>query len=58
MFIITGILNEKSNELTICAILCQNIMFYRQEQSSLFQVQEFKMKLFRVVVLLQMKVYQ
>ena len=41
MLIITGISNEKTNELTIYGILCQNItIFYRQELASLFQVQE------------------
>ena len=41
MLIITGISNEKTNELTICGILCRNVTrFYRQELASLFQVQE------------------
>ena len=41
MLIITGILNEKTNELTIYGILCRNItILYRQELASLFQVQE------------------
>ena len=41
MLIITGISNEKKNELTIYGILCRNItMFYRDELDSLFQVQE------------------
>ena len=41
MLIITGISNEKTNKLTIYGILCQNVtMFYRQEPTSLFQVQE------------------
>ena len=41
MLIITGISNEKINELTIYGILCRNMtMFYRQELASLFQVQE------------------
>ena len=32
---------EKTTELTIYAILCQNVtIFYRQELSPLFQVQE------------------
>ena len=32
--------NENTNELTICAKLCQNVtIFYRQELASLFQVQ-------------------
>ena len=36
-----GISNETRNELTIYAILCQNvIIFYRQKLASLFQVQE------------------
>ena len=38
---ITGISNEKTNELIICAILFQNAtIFYRQELASLFQMQE------------------
>ena len=41
MSIITGISNETTNELTIYAILCQNVtIFYRQELASLFQVHE------------------
>ena len=41
MLIITGISNEKTNELTIYGILCWNVtIFYRQELVSLFQVQE------------------
>ena len=41
MLIITGISNEKRNQLTIYGILCWNVtIFYRQELSSLFQVQE------------------
>ena len=41
MLIITGISNEKTNELTIYGILGQNVtIFYRQELASLFQVQE------------------
>ena len=41
MLIITGISNEKTNELTIYEILCQDVtIFYRQELASLFQVQE------------------
>ena len=41
MLIITGIFDEKTNELTIYAILCRNAtMFYRQKLASLFQVQE------------------
>ena len=41
MLIITGISNEKTNELIIYGILCWNVtIFYRQELSSLFQVQE------------------
>ena len=40
MLIITGTSNEKTNELTIYGILCQNIkMFYRQELAFLFNVQ-------------------
>ena len=40
MLIITGISNEK-NELTIYAILFQNVtIFYREKLASLFQVQE------------------
>ena len=47
MLIITEISNEKTNELTIFAMLCQNVtMFYRQKLASLFQVQE-KMKSWR-----------
>ena len=39
MLIITGISNEKTNEITIYWILCQNVTtFYRQELASLFQV--------------------
>ena len=39
--IFTGISNDKTDELTIYGILCQNItIFYRQELASLFQVQE------------------
>ena len=38
--IITGISNEKTNELTIYGILCWKVtIFYRQELVSLFQVQ-------------------
>ena len=41
MLIITGISNEKINELTIYRIFCRNVkIFYRQELASLFQVQE------------------
>ena len=41
MLIITGITNEKTNELTIYGILCRNVtIFYGQELPSLFQVQE------------------
>ena len=41
MLIITGISNEKTNELIIYGILCRNVtIFYRQELASLFQVQE------------------
>ena len=41
MLTITGISNEKTNELTIYGILCQNVtIFYRQELASLFQVQK------------------
>ena len=41
MLIIAGICNEKTNELTIYGILCRNVtIFYRQELSSLFKVQE------------------
>ena len=41
MLIITGIFNEKTNELTIYGILCQNVtIFNRQELASFFQVQE------------------
>ena len=41
MSIITGISNEKTNELTIYGVLCRNVTtFYRQEVPSLFQVQE------------------
>ena len=63
MLIITGISNEKGNELTIYAILCRNVtIFYRQKLASLFQVQE-KLKscrdsneTFRVTVSWQMTV--
>ena len=45
ILIITGISNEKTNELTIYGILCWNVtIFCRQELVSLFQVQE-KLKL-------------
>ena len=41
MLIITGISNEKTNELTIYGILCWNVtIYYQQELASLFQVQE------------------
>ena len=41
MLIITGITNEKTNELTIYGILCRNVtLFYRQEPAFLFQVWE------------------
>ena len=41
MLIITGIPNEKTNQVTIYGILCRNvIIFYRQELASLFEVQE------------------
>ena len=41
MLIITGISNEKTNELTIYGILNRNVaIFYRQELASLFPVQE------------------
>ena len=41
MLIITRISNEKTNELTIYGLLCQNVTtFYRQELASLFQAQE------------------
>ena len=41
MLIIIGISNEKTNELIIYPILCQNVrIFYRQELASLFQVEE------------------
>ena len=41
MLIITGISNEKANELTIYGILCQNVtMFYRQKLGYLLQTQE------------------
>ena len=41
MLIITGIYNEKTNELTIYGILYLNVtIFYRQNLTSLFQVQE------------------
>ena len=48
LLIITAKLNEKTNELTIYAILCQNItIFYRRELSYLFKVQE-KLKSCRI----------
>ena len=48
MLIITGISNEKTNELTIYGILCRNVtIFYQQELASLFQVQE-KLKACRI----------
>ena len=41
VLITTGISYETTNELTIYAILCQNVtIFYRQKLASLFQVQE------------------
>ena len=41
ILIITVISNETTNELTIYAILCQNVkIFHRQKLASLFQVQE------------------
>ena len=41
ILIITGISNEKTNEVTIYGILCWNVtIFYRQKLISLFQVQE------------------
>ena len=41
LLIITGISNEKKNELTIYGILCWNVtILYRQELVSLFQEQE------------------
>ena len=41
MLIITGISDEKTNELTTHGTLCRNVtIFYRQELASLFQVQE------------------
>ena len=41
MLIITGISNEKTNELTIYGILCWNVtILYRQELVSLFEVRE------------------
>ena len=41
MLIITGISNEKTNELTIYEILCRNVtIYYWQELVSFFQVQE------------------
>ena len=40
ILIITVISNEKTNELTIYAILCRNVaVFYQQNLASLFQVQ-------------------
>ena len=47
MFIITGLSNEKTNKLTIYAILCQNVtIFYRQKQDLWFRMQE-KLKVCR-----------
>ena len=41
MLIVTGISNEKTNELTIYGILRRNItVLYRQKLASLLQVQE------------------
>ena len=41
MLFIKEISNEKTNELTIYGILCQNVtIFYWQELASLFQVQQ------------------
>ena len=41
MLIITGISNEKVNELIIYVILCRNVtIFYRQKLAFLFQMQE------------------
>ena len=45
--IITGIFNEKTNELTIYVILCRDVKIcYRPKLASLFQVQE-KLKVCR-----------
>ena len=47
VLIITEISNEKTNQLTIYGILCQNVtIFYREELASLLQVQE-KLKAYR-----------
>ena len=47
MLIFTGISNETTNELTLYAMLCENVkIFYRQELASLFQMQE-KLKMCR-----------
>ena len=44
---ITGISSEKTNELTIYAILCRNVtIFYQPKLASLFKGQE-KLKAFR-----------
>ena len=41
MLIITEISNKKTNELIIYRVLCRNvIIFYQQELTFLFQVQE------------------
>ena len=41
MLIITGTFNEKTNELTIYGITCQNITInYQQKLVSLFELQE------------------
>ena len=48
ILIITGISNEKTNELTKYGILCWNVtIFYQRELASLFQVQE-KLKACRI----------
>ena len=47
MLILTEISNEKTNELTINAILCRNVtILYRQDLASSFKVQK-KLKSFR-----------
>ena len=47
MFIITGLSNEKTNKLTIYAILCQNVtIFYGQKLDLWFRMQE-KLKVCR-----------
>ena len=64
MSIITGISNEKTNELTTNAILCQNNTIFKQQELVFFisraekieSVQEFVIKKIRVAVSLHLTV--